>query len=336
MSQDVYSYFKRRAFESHSLFSVEIDVTSKCNANCPFCFQGNHNNANPDELSLTRMIGLLDELRELGTYYIGFSGGEPFARDDFIEILAAAKQRGFRISLITNAMLLTKEQIDRMKEMNVDHVSVSFHSIVPETYLKCFGIKDESCYYTALENIRYMVSKGFSLGIALTVTNLNIEDIPATAKFFSELGIPDHSIGFNLLLKGKREINKLMPTEKQFHTFSDLLSRKFDLEAEESLLCAAGTISCSIDPCGNVYPCTFFNTPAGNVNTQSLQEIWNCSHFLTILRSFKDSMFEKCERCETKKQCQVCLASNMNETGNVFEPSEAFCISRKARLISCV
>lgn len=83
---NVYEYFKKLAYEKQALFSIEIDVTSKCNADCIFCFQGSHNSI-IDSLTKEKIIELLDDLRNMGTYYIGFSGGEPFLRKDFIDIL---------------------------------------------------------------------------------------------------------------------------------------------------------------------------------------------------------------------------------------------------------
>ncbi|MBQ6160718.1 MAG: radical SAM protein [Oscillospiraceae bacterium] len=335
MPQDVHTYFQNKARENDALFQVEIDVTNQCNANCPFCFQGDHRTCADGELSLQQMIQLLDELREMGTFYIGFSGGEPFARKDFLEILREAKKRHFRVSLITNAMLLTKEKIDALADMNIDHINVSFHSVVLETYLKCFGIQEKNCYYKALENIQYMLQKNLSVGIAITVTKYNVEDIPATTKFFTDLGVKERDFGYNLLAKGRREINDLVPSKEQIAKNNAILTKSVDPQREESLICTAGTISCSIDAYGNVYPCTFFNTPAGNIHETPFQNIWKQSHLFKLIRSFQDSMFEKCSSCEIKKYCHICLVSNMNETGNVFKPSDIYCISRKARYGSC-
>lgn len=329
----MYEYFQRKAMKSHSLFQIEIDVTSKCNANCPFCFQGDHNHAARDEMPLEMITNLLDDLREMGTYYIGFSGGEPFARDDFLDILEAAKKRGFRVSLITNAMLLSKEKINRLCELGIERVTVSFHSIHQDTYIKSFAINNPNLYFVALNNIDYMLKRNISLGVAITVTKDSIQDLGDTTKYFLNLGLQEQDINYNLLLRGQREIEELMPKESDIIYKRDYLSKKIDgSNSDITLLCAAGIYSCSIDAFGNVYPCTFFNTSAGNLYNQSLREIWETSHLLKIIRSFREEMFEKCASCSNKGKCHLCIATNLNETNNIFEPSNSFCESRKARL----
>lgn len=328
--REIYGYFQQKAMQNHALFQVEIDVTSKCNANCSFCFQGTHENKYYD-MSLEKIVNLLDDLRSMGTFFIGFSGGEPFARADFLEILNEAKKRKFRISVISNGMLLSKSDIDRLAELQIDRVTISFHGISQDTYLKSFGINNPSCFSRAIENIDYMLQKGISLGIAITVTKYNIGELEEITNFFLQKGLKSSDINYNMLLSGKRKINELMPTQEQITENVNYLSQKIGKE-EKHALCNAGIISCSIDSRGYVYPCTFFNNYVGNIFEQSIKDIWENSHFLKILRSLKDSMFEKCADCALKGKCNMCLATNLNDTGDIFIPSEMFCQSRKARI----
>lgn len=328
--REIYAYFQQKALKTHTLFQAEIDVTSRCNANCPFCFQGAHENKQKD-MPLEKMIQLLDDLREMGTYYIGFSGGEPFARPDFLDILAEARKRRFRISFISNGMLMTKTDIDRLVELNIDRVTISFHSMNREAYMKSFGIKNIEWYYQAIDNIKYMISQGISVGVAITVTRINVDELDDITNFFIDLGLKCKDINYNMLLSGRREIGDLMPTQEQIMVNSKYLSQKIEKEGKIAI-CNAGIIACSIDSKGNVYPCTFFNNYVGNIYEQSIKDIWENSHFLKILRGLRSEMFEKCVDCQLKGKCNMCLVTNINETGNIFVPSEMFCESRKARM----
>lgn len=65
---------------------AEIDVTNRCNCHCFFCFQGNEHKDLEKTLSFDRIISLLDELKNLGCYHLSFAGGEPFCREDFLQI----------------------------------------------------------------------------------------------------------------------------------------------------------------------------------------------------------------------------------------------------------
>lgn len=329
---EMYIYFQNKAMEHQTLFQIEIDVTSRCNAQCPFCFQGNSHEGNKKEMSLQMIIDLLDKLREMGTYHIGFSGGEPFARPDFLEILRNAKKRGFAISLITNAMLLSEEKIDELEKIGIDRITVSFHSIKKENYLKSFGISNPNLYDTALSNINYMIKKNISVGIAMTITKYNINDIEDTSNYFYKLGLSESDINYNLLLRGKNDIVDLLPDNNEIRKNSKYLMNKQEAD-KKRLLCSAGIISCSIDSYGNVYPCTFFNNSAGNLYEHNIKDIWENSHLMKIIRGLKEEMFTKCQSCNIKGKCNFCMATNLNETGNLFEPSDEFCKSRKERMI---
>ena len=329
-SQELYGYFQKKALENYSLFQVEIDVTSRCNANCPFCFQGDHYN-DSEEMTFEQIILLLDQLRELGTFYIGFSGGEPFMRKDFIDILNEAKKRRFRISFISNGILLDKNKIDQIAEMKINKVNISFHGIRKETYMKSFGINNSDFYNKAIRNIDYMIERDIPLGIAITVTKYNINELEEITKYFLDKGLKENDINYELLLSGKREISKLMPTNADIKHNIYYLNQKIKKE-EKHGRCGAGIISCTIDAKGNVFPCTFFNNSVGNVKEKHIKEIWEESHFLKILRSIQDEMFKKCGNCSIRKECNICLANNLNETGNIFMPSDMFCESRKARV----
>jgi len=93
--EDILGRMKREAFLNKILFQAEIDVTFLCNAKCFFCFQGENHTEKRTTLSFNRICALLKELRELGCFYVRFSGGEPFMRKDIGDIVRFAKV-GFR------------------------------------------------------------------------------------------------------------------------------------------------------------------------------------------------------------------------------------------------
>ena len=141
---------KEIAYRNNSLFQVEIDVTRNCNANCIFCYQGNkHNSIN--DLNIKEIEQLLLDLKRMGTYIVGYSGGEPFMRKDFIDILKLTKRKGFKTFFITNAQLMSESDIEALVEMAIDKVTVSFHSIYKENYMKIFGIQNPELYDNALK-----------------------------------------------------------------------------------------------------------------------------------------------------------------------------------------
>ena len=69
---------------------------------------------------------MLEEARALGAVQLGLSGGEPLARDDLEEIVAAAHALGFYINLVTSGVGLTEARIKALKAGGLDHIQLSF------------------------------------------------------------------------------------------------------------------------------------------------------------------------------------------------------------------
>ena len=86
------------------LTGVHFLLTYQCNLSCDHCFLY----CNPwskGTFTIDQVVRVLDESKRLGTVeWIFFEGGEPFLFFPLlIESVKAAKQRGFRIGVVTNA-----------------------------------------------------------------------------------------------------------------------------------------------------------------------------------------------------------------------------------------
>ena len=323
--------YEKKCIDNNYLFEVELDITNTCNANCIFCYQGFNHHKKDNELPLSKIENLLDELREMGVYYVQLSGGEPFARNDVLKIIEESKKRGFRTSIITNGTLLNNEIIDKLAELNIDRLNVSFHSINKENYCKIFNFSNTNYYDIVINNIKYMISKNINVGISVTINKLNVSEICEIYDFFVELGIKKSHFTFQGLLRGNKDISPLVPNEKENLEAYKKINEIFGFTGSSSFICNAGRIGCTIDSAGNVKPCSFFSQSAGNIYNDNICNIWENSELLKIVRSFEQNHFQKCNSCNKKEKCHVCLAANLNETGNVFVPSETYCSINKKR-----
>lgn len=145
--RDVFNELHTLALQSNKLFMVEIDVTNICNCKCPFCFQGNIHQDSEKILNFEEIVELLDQLKELGCYYISFSGGEPFCRKDFISILKEAKKRGFYVTFVSHLQLASDEDVAEINKLGIERVLVSFHSPTPKMYAKIFNVIEKNLGY---------------------------------------------------------------------------------------------------------------------------------------------------------------------------------------------
>jgi MoaA/NifB/PqqE/SkfB family radical SAM enzyme len=86
--------------------SASIEITTKCNNNCLYCFNNLHG---LDEISITNFRKILDILKENNIFFIKLSGGEPLVHSKFKQIsLILKKYNCFNKSIITNGLLIDK------------------------------------------------------------------------------------------------------------------------------------------------------------------------------------------------------------------------------------
>ena len=73
---------------------VLIEVTSRCNLHCSFCFAESEDGHRENEKTPDELYKIFRELVRDGRSFLQLSGGEPTVRDDLPEIVAAAKRAG--------------------------------------------------------------------------------------------------------------------------------------------------------------------------------------------------------------------------------------------------
>ncbi len=73
--------------------NVTWEITEACNLDCAHCLSAELRAERRGELDFDQCRALLDELARMQVFQINFGGGEPFLRDDFLEILRYAHTR---------------------------------------------------------------------------------------------------------------------------------------------------------------------------------------------------------------------------------------------------
>ncbi len=315
--------------------NMQIDLTHTCDSNCPFCLQGS-SESRTDCMNTDTIFSILTELKKLGCFRIGFSGGEPFCRNDIMDILEYATRLGFSISITTNAHLITDNDIERLVDLNLSKVTISLHTVDPQKYKFIFGRQDLNVEDT-LEKIRKMTKRGITVGIASTLTKYNIDDVDTLVNSVVSCGVSQWDINFNPLLPGKKEVSALVPSEIQLQNLynkvgpgvsqAQIRSGYNSHENElPSILCVAGKYSCNIRYNGDVYPCSLFDCCAGNIFEQSFTEIWENAPIFLLLRSITHEHFSKtCSECKAKDTCRMCLWNNIVRNKNIFLPYKQTC-----------
>ncbi|MHA1450281.1 MAG: tetraether lipid synthase Tes [Candidatus Hodarchaeales archaeon] len=137
-----------------------IDVTNRCNLNCPICFANARIKGwvyEPSLEQIRKMMVLMRNQKPYPVNHIMLAGGEPTIRDDIFEIVSISKNLGFGAILIaTNGVKLAKSVTftKDLKEAGVNVVYLQFDGLDTEIYEKTRGYNALPQRIAAIENCR--------------------------------------------------------------------------------------------------------------------------------------------------------------------------------------
>src|SRR5436305_4704929 len=111
--------------------AVLAELTHRCPLQCPYCSNPVELDRGGSELTTEEWKKVLSELAEIGVLQIHFSGGEPTARKDLVELVRHASDVGLYSNLITSAVLLTRDRLKALVDAGLCHIQISFQGSEP-------------------------------------------------------------------------------------------------------------------------------------------------------------------------------------------------------------
>ncbi len=169
-----------------------INLNSRCNMNCPFCFAM----ANEIEMKEPSIKEIKNRISGFTGSTIYLSGGEPTLREDLFDIIREIKESGYRVFLFTNGKRLADIGfVRRLKKTGVDLVILQFDTFDERQCEILRGERLAAVKSIAVENLK-QVEIPIYLFIML-VKDLNIDQIGNIIKFASENSRSIKIINFN-------------------------------------------------------------------------------------------------------------------------------------------
>ena len=124
---------------------INIDLTNRCNLNCPICFANANTRGKTYELNwkqIQNMIELTITNSDPKPLSIQFSGGEPSIHPNFLDAVELAKNKGILdVQVATNGLKFAEdiEFARRCREAGLDVLYLQFDGISDDIYLKTRG-----------------------------------------------------------------------------------------------------------------------------------------------------------------------------------------------------
>lgn len=178
---------------------VVWNMSRRCNLHCIHCYSDSDNRDYEGELTTEEAKKFITGLSEFGVPVLLFSGGEPLMRKDLLELGRYAKDLGIRIVISTNGTLINSEMAQRIRETNFDYVGISLDGI-GEVNDRFRGRK--GAFAKAMSGFRSCVQLGQKVGLRLTLTKHNYEELPAIFDFIEKEGI-NRACFYHLVYAGR-------------------------------------------------------------------------------------------------------------------------------------
>ncbi len=181
--------------------NAQFVPSERCPSNCLTCTYGR----SKDEISRCKdksryvmafddMKLYIDRLADAGVQSITFTGGgDPlFNKNLFEGIEYASRGRGLATGLFTEAHLVTDQIAERMVNVGLKFIRISFNAGRPITYKHFFGVP-ETMFYRALENVEKIAAakekfgKKLGLGVGVIITPLNFRELMEIARLIQAI-----------------------------------------------------------------------------------------------------------------------------------------------------
>ncbi len=268
---------KQAAKESHPFRVVQIEVTSRCSTGCVFCPHDALSDRWVDgDISLSvykdHIAPHLD-LFEL-VYLQGW--GEPMLHPHLWEMLSMAQAKGCRTGFTTNGTWLEDEQNNRLLDMGVDLISVSFAGTAASMHesLRTNSKFPKLCQnFENLANLKKQQGNDHPwLELHFLMTRANISEFPSLVELAASLGA-DEVVATNLTYSPNLALDsqhifgeqplpadiEIVDQAKKTANRLNIPLRVYPLQTEpQTLVCDADPVNAVyINHHGDVTPCVY-------------------------------------------------------------------------------
>lgn len=318
-------------------------INERCNYKCRYCGFWQEKNY-MEEMSIEEWKNALISLKEyIGTYHIEFSGGEPFLKKGFVDLIEFCHKNKLKWGVTTNGSSLTDPIIKRVVAAQPFNLNISIDSHIAEVHDYARGVPGS--FERITRQLKALIAARNSQGLAFpiivkpTVHSKNLHLLTELPGWVRELGAT--AVNFQPIDRWTPEtydelwINSDRMEELEA-VVANLINQKQNgasiLNSVQVLklwpahfreekapvtvgACRVGLRNYFIRPNGDVRVCWYF-PPIGNVRKQSAREIWKSSNAQQI-------------RKETVQCDRLCLFTCLSQKNILDKIKMAFVLMRK-------
>lgn len=332
---------KYKKYPNRYIRDVHWAITGRCNFRCKHCFISIPN-APIFELPHEKIMNIINQLADAGVFHVSLTGGEPFIRDDFFDIIDALTERNITISYInTNSSFITEEVLNEFTKRNIRPLfMISYDGKGWHDWLRGVPGAEEKVN-RVFELCRDM---GFPVHANMVIHKGNSHTLRDSVNHLASLGVRSMktlyaaNVGEWLKRNGQdamsiEDMCRLyleyiphyyedgMPINIEFTSFFrasknnpdkyNIICYKEEYNPLKNILCGAIRNYAYISPDGRVLPCTVYdgfdireNYPT--LFEKSFAECVSAPDFVNLVKMTTSELHEaneKCRTCKFNKHC---------------------------------
>jgi len=305
-----------------------FELTFRCWFQCRHCYSSCFNS--PDflkkELSLKDVRYILDGLSQMGVLWLCLSGGDPLYRDDFLDIYAYAKSKGFITTVFTSLYSMNKKILNYFKRFPPFLIESTINGANPQTFEYISQLSGS--FNKFISNLKSVLNANLPIKLKTQITKDNVDEYHKLKELIKGLGL-NFNPSFILYpqLNGDTSVCKLRVAEARIVEIFFARQRQNDSSGplwQAFFTCAITSgDSMVVDPYGNVVPCVCLRQPKINALERGVKLAY--AEVLAWIRQQQFKRHSLCQDCSLRQYCFNCPGRAFLETGRPEEKVEYYC-----------
>ncbi len=253
---------------------IQVEVSTRCNGACIYCPQPLFHQKQNMKLKLFKQLFPYLGYTRL-VYLQGW--GEPLLNPDIFDMIRMCKAKGKRVGFTTNGMLLSRETISKLVDLQTDILSVSLAGTTPATHNR---IRRGTDLVKIVENLNHLRqiraqkgSPGPELHLAYLMWASNFHELDAVVGLAKKLGAKQVVCSNMTLIMNQALCSEALFTQQENNPYFISRLEAIAQEAEkenlifaykrpvfqhQSVPCSENICySCVVSVTGEISPCVF-------------------------------------------------------------------------------
>jgi MoaA/NifB/PqqE/SkfB family radical SAM enzyme len=339
-------------------FYVTLDVTQRCNLRCLSCpfhspeidqMRATADDGDAQDVPYGLVLRLCDELKCLGTRRLVLIGeGEPLMHPHIIDIISAAKAAGLEVFLVTNGTLLDEKMARTLVALGLDRIQVSLWASSPEDYERNHPGTPATMFHRVVRGVQLLSSQKSAQAtkrprvvLHHPIGRNDVHHVERFAELALTTGCDQVSFSPLLTHRGKLGAQTLTADEEALlrsslghlrkrlrrqpvrHNINELMRRYETGSAVWNRYpCYIGWIDARVKADGSVVPCNPCDLVMGNLNVNSLRQIWNGPAYRAFRRRTlsREGLRDLAVHCDCEFCCHLMANRRLHSVFRALAP----------------